>query len=176
VPVEIAAPTLLDEFTARHEWSLHEQVEVRRGPAETYTHLAECPRKLFCGLAFPLPLRPRAGTPGFDEILARAPWTMLGHRPGSELVFGVAGRFWTSFCDWETVGADEFPAYSRRRRGTLAIALTCRPFGDGHTLLAFEARATTTDAIAHRWADWYWRTISPTARLAVHQVLRRAAG
>lgn len=59
------------------------------------------------------------------------------------------------------------------RRGTIALAFVHRPYGEEQTLLTFEARATTTDQVAYRWADWHGHTIKPTARPVVRRVLRR---
>ncbi|GAB2957599.1 hypothetical protein GCM10017788_76260 [Amycolatopsis acidiphila] len=174
VTVDNAAPTLLDQFTPRFDFALREHVLVDGRPDETYEKFSALPEVFGWALGVPLPLRPRDCAPGFDEILANGRWTVLGRRPDREIVVGAAGRFWTSFSDWQNVTAQEFPTFSRPRRGTIAIAFVHRPYGEEQTLLTFEARATTTDEVAYRWADWYWHTIKPTARLVVRQVLRRA--
>jgi hypothetical protein len=174
VTVDNVAPTLLDQFTPRYDFLLREHLLVDARPDETYEKFSELPDAFAWAPGTRLPLRPHGCAPGFDEILANGRWTVLGRRPGQEIVLGAAGRFWTSFSDWQNVSAQEFPTFSRPRRGTIAIAFVHRPFGEEQTLLTFEARATTTDAVAYRWADWYWHTIKPTARLVIRQVLRRA--
>jgi hypothetical protein len=179
VTVENTAPRLLDQFTPRYDFMLREHLVVEGTPPTTCEMLARfsaSPPQVFDWvLGVPMPLRPRASAPGFDEILVNGRWTVLGLRPEQEIVLGAAGRFWTSFSDWQKVSASEFPTFSRPRRGTIAIAIAHQPYGENQTLLTFEARATTTDEVAYRWADWYWQTVKPTARLVVRQILRRAS-
>jgi len=174
--VEPVAPTLLDEFTPNFEFALREHVLVTAGPAradEILRRFSVSPSGLF-GWLPPVPMRPCLSAPGFDELLAHGRWTVLGHRPGEGVVLGAAGRFWTAFSDWQPIAAEEFATYARPRRATIAIAITHTACGP-RSLLTFEARATTTDAVAYRWADWYWHTIRPTARLVIREVLSRAS-
>ncbi|WP_236796421.1 hypothetical protein [Amycolatopsis sp. GM8] len=166
--------TLLDQYTPHFDFVLREHLLVTANPDETYKKVGEVPAS-FQPLGVPSPLRPRHCAPGFDEILAHGRWTVLGRRPGQELVLGAAGRFWTAFSDWQHITAEEFPNFSRPRRGTIAIAFVHRPYGEEQTLLTFEARATTTDPVAYRWAEWYWHTVKPTARLVIRRILRGAA-
>ncbi|WP_435159223.1 hypothetical protein [Amycolatopsis sacchari] len=172
--VEQIAPTLLDEFTPRFDFAFREHLLVQGRPEQTYRRFGELPGAFQRALDRTVPPRPRRCAPGFDEILTKGRWTVLASSPGEEVVLGAAGRFWTPFCDWQQVSAQEFATYSRRRRGTIAISIGHRPYGDELTLMTFEARATTTDAVAYRWADWYWQTVKPTARLVVREVLRGA--
>lgn len=116
------------------------------------------------------PLRPRKDVPGFDEVLASAPWQPL--RTGEyEVVMGAAGRFWTPFMDWHRVGPGEFETFDRPCRATLAVSVSLWPYDPGQTLLTWEARARATDNVAFRWADWYWSLVRTTARLVVRDLL-----
>ncbi|NKQ58612.1 hypothetical protein HFP15_37785 [Amycolatopsis sp. K13G38] len=174
---EPVAPTLLDEFTPRFEFSLQEHALVSVGPARAEKMLRRLnvsPVRLLDGV-YPVPMRPRPSTPGFDELLVNGRWTVLGYRVGESVVFGAAGRFWTVFSDWQPITPAQFVSYSRPRRGTIAVAISHLPCGPRQTLLTFEARATTTDEVAHRWADWYWHSVRPTAHLVIREVLRRAS-
>ncbi|HVV12787.1 hypothetical protein [Amycolatopsis sp.] len=176
--VENIAQGLLDQFAPSYEFVLREHLLVGLPAtriADSLHRFGADPTDMFGWvLGVPMPLRPNSSSPGFDEILSNGRWTKLGERPGEEVVFGAAGRFWTSFSDWQRVSAQEFSTFARPRRGTIAISLSYRPYRDTRTLLTFEARAKTTDDIAYRWAAWYWQAVKPTARLVVRQVLRRA--
>ncbi|HVW44629.1 MAG TPA: hypothetical protein VHC18_25095 [Amycolatopsis sp.] len=169
------APTLLDQFTPHFDFALREHVLITCEPgraAQLVSRFSAGPPRLF-GCALGVPMRPRVSTPGFDELLANGRWSVLGHRPGEGVVLGAAGRFWTTYADWQDIAPADFASYNRPRRATIAVAISHAP-GTAGTLLTFEARATTTDPIAYRWADWYWHTIRPTARLVIRQVLRQA--
>ncbi|KAA9166401.1 hypothetical protein FPZ12_002240 [Amycolatopsis acidicola] len=163
--------TLLDEFTPRFDFELREHMAVEADPGEVYATLA-APDKALLEVSGK-PLRPRPSVPGFDEVLDGAPWTVLARRPGQEVVFGAAGRFWTPYMDWQRLDRDTFGGFGGPRRASLAIAFSVLPYGDSRTLLTFEARATCTDEIAFHWADWYWHTVKPTARIVMRTVLTR---
>ncbi|TNC28061.1 hypothetical protein [Amycolatopsis alkalitolerans] len=173
--VQNATPALLDHFTPHVDFGLREQLLTGTRPGGIGAKLDELPAAFRAPLEVPSPLRPREFAPGFDEILAHAPWTVLGRRPGRELVLGAAGRFWTAFSAWESIAAREFPAFSRPRRGTIAIAFVHQPYDEEQALLTFEARATTTDPVGYRWAGWYWQAVEPTARSVIRRLLRWVA-
>jgi hypothetical protein len=75
--------------------------------------------------------------------------------------------------DWQSLTAGEFATFSRPRRAKIAISFAVHPYGLGRTLLTFQARSVASDPVAYRWADWYWHTVRPTARLVVRGLLRR---
>jgi hypothetical protein len=172
---EVIPVTVLDGCAPRFDFTMREHLTVEALPAATFVplgRLGSAQPQVF-GLAVPPvpPVRPSAGVPGFDEILATANWAVLGRRAGVEVVLGAAGRFWTPFMDWQTITPEDFATFARPRRATIAISLGVRPYGLTRTLLTFEARARATDPVAYRWADWYWHTIKPTARLVIRDLL-----
>lgn len=173
--VESTTPTLLDQFTPHFDFALREHVLADCAPdraARLVRRFGANPPRLFeWALSSPVPMRPRLSTPGFDELLANGRWAVLGQRAGEGVVLGAAGRFWTTYSDWQDITPDAFATYDRPRRATIAVAISHLPCGTGGALLTFEARATATDEVAYRWADWYWHVIRPTARLVIHQVL-----
>jgi hypothetical protein len=171
---EVVGVTLLDESAPQFDFALREHLPVEAPPHVVYAALTrfDSARPRMIDGTTP-PLRPRTGVPGFDEILATANWVVLGRRPGTELVLGAAGRFWTPFMDWQDLTAGEFATFARPRRAKIAISFGVHSCGLGRTLLTFEARTMATDRVAYGWADWYWHTIRPTARLVVRGLLRR---
>jgi hypothetical protein len=169
---EVIRVTVLDDCAPRFDFTVREHLAVEAPPGAAFAPLRQLdaahPEVL--GVAVP-PERPRAGVPGFDEILTTANWVVLGRRAGVEIVLGAAGRFWTPFMDWQAIKPESFETFARPRRGTIAISFVVRPYGLARTLLTFEARARATDAVAYRWADWYWHTIKPTARMVIRDLL-----
>jgi hypothetical protein len=109
--------------------------------------------------------------PAFEDLLRCGHWVVLGEQPHREIVLGAAGRFWTPAMDWQQVTLAEFATFSRPRRGTIAVAFSVLPYGPRRSLLTFETRSTVADPVARRWAEWYWHTIKPAARLAAREIL-----
>ena len=163
---------LLDEHVPRYDLFAREHRVLAVPPERVWPSLRpllEDPPSVLEETGFPV--RVRAGVANFDEVLSTACWVRLG-RDEREVVLGAAGRFWTPFMDWQRLSADEFVTFSRPRRATIAVAVSVRPYTGGRTLLSFEARVRATDAIAFRWADWYWHAIRPSARLTIQDLLR----
>ncbi|GAB2996644.1 hypothetical protein LWP59_18610 [Amycolatopsis acidiphila] len=164
--------SLLDECAARFDFVVREHHAATVSPSQVWAALPGLladPPRLFGGAA--VPNRQRAGIAGFDELLSTARWVLL-RRDANEVVLGAAGRFWTPFMDWQQLSAEEFTTFSRPRRATIAVSLAVLSYGRGQQLLTFEARVRSTDAIAFRWADWYWQSIRASARLVVRDLLR----
>lgn len=163
--------TVLDEFTPRFDFDLREHMAIEADPATVFATVAAPDPSLLAVTRHPL--RPRPSVPGFDEVLAGAPWTVLGQRAGHEIVFGAGGRFWTPFMDWQRLDTDTFGAFDGPRRASLAIGFALLPYGEHRTLLTFEARTTCSDEVAFHWAEWYWHTVRPTARIVIRGLLQR---
>ncbi|GHF34460.1 hypothetical protein FHX82_005416 [Amycolatopsis bartoniae] len=164
--------SLLDEHVPRYDLFAREHRVLPVPPERVWPALGpllEDPPRVLDEVWFPA--RSRAGVANFDEVLSTASWVRLG-RDEREVVLGAAGRFWTPFMDWQRLSAAEFATFSRPRRATIAVAVSVRPYGEAGTLLSFEARVRATDAIAFRWADWYWHAIRPSARLTIQDLLR----
>lgn len=164
--------SLLDHCADRFDFGIREHrtfVISGRQVRAAVPRLVADPPRLFDEAT--VPRRRRPGVAGFDELLSTARWALLG-RNAREAVLGAAGRFWTPFMDWQPVSAEEFAVFSRPRRATIAVSLAARPYGDERMLLSFEARVRCTDAIAFRWADWYWHSARDDARLVARDVLR----
>jgi hypothetical protein len=166
-------PMLLDEFTPNFDFASAEHVVVDAPPEQTYHALGHGgpAAEVLDWARPPVAPRPHASVPAFEDLLRCGHWVVLGEQPHREIVLGAAGRFWTPFMDWQTITPEGFETFVRPRRGTIAISFGVRPCGLTRTLLTFEARARATDAVAYRWADWYWHTIKPTARLVIRDML-----
>ncbi|HVW44058.1 MAG TPA: hypothetical protein VHC18_22175 [Amycolatopsis sp.] len=160
---------LLDELAPRFDFALREHIAVEAPGPVVYSALAGSgTRRCRCGVPT---VRPRRNVPGFDELLTSARWVPLGRRPGEEIVTGAAGRFWTPYMDWCPLTPAEFAVFDRPCRATIAVSLSVGDCGAGRCVLSFEARVRATDAVAFRWADWYWHQVRPSAGVVVRDLL-----
>ncbi|WP_276256167.1 hypothetical protein [Halomontanus rarus] len=122
------------------------------------------------GSGAPPPERMRfADVPRTDE------WTLLDEAPGEEFVFGAVGKFWRPAIEWRRIDPEEFSAFDEPGYAKLAIGLSVRPYGEGRTLLSYEARTATTDDRARRNFRRYWRVIGPFAGYLMSRALERIA-
>jgi hypothetical protein len=103
-------------------------------------------------------------------------WLLLGEVPGREVVFGAVGTFWKSRIDWRELAADEFAAFTEPGWGKIACHLLVRPDGPGRSILTYECRTATTDAVSQAQMGRYWWLIRPFVGYVLRAVLRTIRG
>ncbi|WP_211334094.1 SRPBCC family protein [Halopiger aswanensis] len=109
----------------------------------------------------------------FADVPETDEWTLLEAAPGEEFVFGAVGKFWRPAIEWRRVDADAFASFDEPGYAKLAISLSVRPYGEGRTLVSYEARTATTDDRARRRFRRYWRVIGPFAGYLMSRALER---
>lgn len=157
--LDVHSPLLDAAFFVR---GLPAKVAARRGHAKP----SEVPAELKLGNA--------------DERVLEG-WLSLGRIENREIALGAVGRFWKPNIEWYDVTEmtpDEFAEFDEPRWGRIAASFTLRPYGEGRTLLTYEARtATNDDDSAKRFAR-YWAVIRPfvghVMRAALAAVRRHA--
>jgi hypothetical protein len=113
-------------------------------------------------------LRPRRVT--LDDLLARG-FTLLGERPGEELLLGTVGAFWRARGELRPTSPAQFlaPAPSGTAKAAWNFAVSRR--SDGGTELRTEIRVACADAAARRRFRVYWLLIRPGAGLIRREML-----
>ncbi|WP_126664309.1 hypothetical protein [Haloterrigena salifodinae] len=109
----------------------------------------------------------------FVDVPETDEWMLLEEAPGEEFVFGAVGKFWKPEIEWHRVDPEAFSAFDEPGYAKLAIGLSVRPYGEGRTLLSYEARTATTDDRARRNFRRYWRVIGPFAGYLMSRALER---
>lgn len=123
----------------------------------------------------------------FDGMLvgesALPGWMSLGEEPPREIAFGAIGRFWQLDISWlETMPAtpEGFTAFDEAGWGKIAANLSVRPYGQGRSLLSYEARTAMTDPASRAKFARYWTIVSPFVgvimRATLHTVKMDAEG
>jgi hypothetical protein len=97
-------------------------------------------------------------------------WVPLGEEPSREMVFGAVGKVWQPQIEWKEVPPDEFAAFAEPGFAKIAAGFSMRSYGEGRTLLSYEARTAGTDEESRRRFGRYWWLV----RLFVGVVLRAA--
>jgi hypothetical protein len=81
----------------------------------------------------------------------------LGERPGTEIVLGAVGRFW-SLLGNRPVATDDFRSFAEPGYAKAAMSFVLSPEGGG-TRVTTETRITTTDDEARRRFRRYWLAV-----------------
>lgn len=106
-----------------------------------------------------------------DQLL-RGGFTLLGERPGEELLLGLVGRFWRTDGGIVRVAAEEWRDWERPGYAKAAWNFTLAPGADGAVRLATETRVRCTDVASRRRFLRYWRLVGPFSGLIRRDMLR----
>jgi hypothetical protein len=91
-------------------------------------------------------------------------WLPLGQIENREIALGAVGRFWKPNIEWYDVTEmtpDEFAEFEDPGWGRIAASFTLRPYGEGRTLLSYEARTVTNDDESAKRFARYWGLVRP---------------
>jgi hypothetical protein len=170
---------LLDEWLPQAHYRERHVIDVHAEPQEIFRAVRDvtpAEMRLFVVLMGLRSLPARLAGTVHDRPLSRPllqSATRLGfleldEQPGSEVVFGVAGRFWRpvgNVCTDVTVTS--FKAF--RRPGHAKAAINFRLDGEQ---LSTETRIFASDASARRWFGAYWLFVHPGSALIRREWLR----
>jgi hypothetical protein len=107
--------------------------------------------------------------------VTRGGFVLLGERPGLEMVFGIAGRFWTPSGGRVTLDADAFRRFERAGYAKAVWDFRVTDAGRGSTRLTTETRIRCADATARRRFRVYWAVVRPFSGLIRILMLRAVA-
>ena len=111
-----------------------------------------------------------------DEMGTKGDWVLLGTDRPHEIAFGVVGRFWGGETEWEQIEAADFAKFDRPGFARIGCNVSMRPYGEGRTLLSYEARTLATDDASRRSFLRYWRVVSPFVGFIMRSMLRVIEG
>ncbi len=96
-----------------------------------------------------------------SEQIALPGWLALGEQPNREIAFGAVGKFWRALIEWRDIAPADFGGFDEPGWGKIAANFSVSPYGEGHTLLSYQCRTTTTDPGSRRRFMRYWWLIRP---------------
>ena len=123
------------------------------------------------GLSIPSAPSPR-------HALTAEGFSILAERPGREIVFGVAGKFWAprEMAHLRRVpDAESFKAFAEPGQAKGAIAFVIEPLDGDRTLLRTETRVRCVDRRARVLFAAYWTVIAVPSALIRRDMLRAIA-
>ncbi|MFP1877607.1 hypothetical protein [Lonsdalea quercina] len=100
-------------------------------------------------------------------------FTILEQRSDQDIVFGLAGKFWSSdYGQTPLVDADDFFAFSEPASAKLALSFSIERLGNRSTRLRTETRILCLDKNAQRKFAPYWYLIRPVSGLIRLRMLK----
>jgi hypothetical protein len=112
------------------------------------------------------------------DVLGCYGFALLAERPGEEIVFGTAGRFWAirERANIERPSdLHDFDAFDRPGWAKGAISIRVEGLDDGSTNLVTRTSVQCVDAQARRRFALYWRVINPFSGWIRRDMLRSIA-
>ena len=118
------------------------------------------------------------GGPSARDALTAEGFTVLAERPGREIVFGVAGKFWAprEMAHLERVSdVRSYMAFDKPGQAKGAMTFVIEPLSNGRTVLRTETRVTCSDLRARVLFAAYWTLIRIPSGLIRRDMLRAIA-
>lgn len=97
-------------------------------------------------------------------------FVLLGEDQGTEIVYGLVGRFWQPRGGLHPVPAGEFVSFADPGYAKAAWSFRVDLAGSG-VIVSTETRVVTTDPRSRRSFRWYWRLIRPFSALIRRRML-----
>jgi hypothetical protein len=163
---------LIDRFLPIYEVREHHQVEVQTDVGRAYRAIIDLDlsQSPVIRLLFALRGLPRRKPLTLHDI-AKAGFVILGEEPGTEIVLGVTGRFWSTRGGLRWVGPDEFPTFAEPGYAMAAWNFRVEPISPGRSMVSTETRVATTDLGSRRAFRLYWRVVGPFSGLIRRRAL-----
>lgn len=164
---------LIDRYLDTFDFSERHHVTVSGPPEEIYRAAYEVDFTDSFAIRWLLRLRGMS-TENFSlRTVQRSIFKKLDEEPGSELVLGLIGRFWTTFGDLQTIrsGADfcefEKPGYAKA-----VWNFSVAEEGGNRSRITTETRIKCLDDASRRRFGRYWTLIRPFSGLIRLEMLR----
>lgn len=170
------AVPLIDEFMPVFDVVERHALTIAASPSTVYGAIARTDFARSGPIRWLLRLRgigaPRRLTLG---DLTRRGFVLLGERPGHEMAFGIAGKFWTPSGGRVVLDADGFERFERPGYAKAVWDFRVVDAGAGDTRLTTETRVWCVDPAARRRFRAYWVVVGRFSGLIRILMLRAVA-
>lgn len=91
-----------------------------------------------------------------DHVASGGAWSKLGERVGSELAFGLVGKFWKPVIEYRDVAAPDFFEFDEEGFAKTIYAFRIVPTGENSSDLIAVMRTKAYGEDARKWFRRYW--------------------
>ncbi|HEX8368473.1 MAG TPA: hypothetical protein VF604_08025 [Pyrinomonadaceae bacterium] len=104
--------------------------------------------------------------------MTKSDFVVLGEKPNEEILFGLAGKFWTLKGDLQKLKAEEFFAFAKEGYAKAAWNFTLSETDEMRTCLKTETRVRCLGAASHESFRFYWMFVKPFSGWIRREMLR----
>ncbi len=99
-------------------------------------------------------------------------FAVLGEKPDTEILLGLAGKFWTLSGCLQKINAENFREFGTKGYAKAAWNFALTEIGKGEILLGTETRVQCSDEASLASFRFYWRFVQPFSGLIRQEMLR----
>ena len=163
---------LIDRFLPRYDVHERHKIRVAAPRDHAYHALMEVDffRSTLVRILFGLRGLPRERAVGLSQLTDFG-FVLLDEDPGTEVVYGLVGRFWQPRGGLRRVSRDEFASFSEPGYAKAAWNFRIEAVGVSGSIVSTETRVSSTDPASRRSFTRYWRLIGPFSALIRRRLL-----
>lgn len=162
---------LIDEFLAEYDFEEKHSIAINADAATVYEAAQNANFGESWIVRTLLTLRGMSVDALTLKNLRYSKFRILGERPASELLIGLAGKFWTPWGDLQDVNADNFKAFDKSGYAKAVWNFSLNDEGE-NTRLTTETRIKCLDESSRRRFGFYWAFIQPFSGLIRMEMLK----
>lgn len=168
---------LIDEFLPEYDFEEKHSIAINADPARVFEAAQNANFGESWIVRMLLTLRGMSADALTMKNLSYSKFRILGERPASEVLIGLAGKFWTPWGDLQDVNADTFKAFDKSGYAKAVWNFSLDRDGSG-TRLTTETRIKCLDEGSRRSFGFYWTFIQPFSgliRMEMLKIIKREA-
>ena len=162
---------LIDEFLAEYDFEEKHSIDISADAKTVYEAAQNANFGESWIVRILLTLRGMSADALTLRNLSYSKFRILGERPASELLIGLAGRFWTPWGDLQDVDATNFREFQKDGYAKAAWNFSIKE-SSGGALLTTETRIKCIGESSRRWFGFYWTFVQPFSGLIRMEMLR----
>ena len=162
---------LIDDFLPDFDFVETHEVSISAGAAQIYRAAHEVDFAESFIIRWLFRLRGLSTENVTLRSLQKTRFEILGEMPGSEILLGLVGRFWTPFGDLKKIDADSFKKFETPGYAKAVWNFSLSPEQNA-TRLTTETRIKCTDVESKKSFGFYWTFIGPFSGLIRMEMLK----
>ena len=162
---------LIDEFLPEYDFEEKHSIAINADPARVFEAAQNANFGESWIVRMLLTLRGMSADALTMKNLSYSKFRILGERPASEVLIGLAGKFWTPWGDLQDVNADNFKQFDKAGYAKAVWNFSIDPEGET-TRLVTETRIKCLDESSRSCFGFYWTFVQPFSGLIRMEMLR----
>lgn len=163
---------LIDEFLSEFDFEEKHSIEIQADAATVYEAAKDANFSESWIVRMLLTLRGMSADALTLRNLSYSKFRILGERPASELLIGLAGKFWIPWGDLQDANAEKFKQFNQSGYAKAVWNFSLDAEGPEGTRLTTETRIKCLDESSRRCFGLYWTFVQPFSGLIRMEMLK----